>query len=413
VGLLLPSFFVIVFFNALFLFIIVFYLVLFLNKKDFGKAKPPKKFPFVSIVVPSYNSISTIAKCIDSIKNISWHGRMEIIVVDDFSSDGSREYLEKIKGIKLIKLGKNSGKAVALNTAFSRAKSEFVVCVDSDSYPERDVLLKTMGYFADDKVAAVTCLVLPDKKKSFIEKIQYFEYALGFGLNNALFSSIGASYVVPGPFTVFRRGVFSVVGFFQPGNLAEDMEFGLRLKRHGSKIMTCFEAVVFTDVPRTFRTLIKQRDRWYRGGTFNFIQYRDLLFNKTNPDFGFFVMPFIFFSNVLTIVLLARTAFYFFNDLFSFSIIALKYFALGGSLFFSIPELVIPPSILFFASSYLLVCFYFALGFSAAKQWPSLKELPVVVMLIFIYPFFISFIYASAYFKEMFGVRAKWLRATT
>jgi hypothetical protein len=143
------------------------------------------------------------------------------------------------------------------------------------------------------------------------------------------------------------------------------------------------------------------------------VKYRELLFNKANPDFGFFIMPFIFFSNVLTIVLLFRTMFFLVNDIYSWLVVTLSYLALGGSFFFAINEIILPPSVFFFTTSYVLVCVYFALAFFSAKQYPSLKDLPVVAMLILIYPFFISFIYTRSYFREMFGVRAKWLRVST
>lgn len=407
-----PAIYVWIAFNAVVLFGVLFYLMLFLGNRGAGRAKAPKNFPTISVLIPAYNSKGTIKACIESIKKLRYPKKVEIIVVDDCSTDGTRELLEKIKGITLIKLKKNSGKSIALNVGIKKAKTEFILGIDSDSYPERDLLYKTMGYFGDASVGAVTCLILPDKNKTVIQKIQYFEYLSSFGMNNSLLSSIGSSYVVPGPMTIFRKSVFEHVGLFEKGILAEDMDWGLRLKKHGLKIMSCVDAVVCTDIPSSWKDLFKQRDRWYRGGAFNFIRHKSLMFNKKNMDFGFFVMPFMFFTQILTIALIIRMLFYFFMDVFDFVSVAVNFFLLGGRLSLDLAALVVPPSVIFFVLTYLIIAVYFWISFWFAKRGPKLLDLPVLVMLIFIYPYFITFTYSQSYFKEMLGLRAKWVRVS-
>jgi cellulose synthase/poly-beta-1,6-N-acetylglucosamine synthase-like glycosyltransferase len=270
-----------------------------------------------------------------------------------------------------------------------------------------------MGYFEDEKVAAVTCLVLPDKRDSFVRRIQFLEYAVSFGLNNTLLSSIDSSYVVPGPFTIFRRSVFEKVGYYEPGNLAEDMEFGLRLKNHSLKIVNCYEAVVYTDVPKDLVGLFVQRNRWCRGGVFNFIRYRKLMFNKKNPDFGFFVMPFIFASQVLIVAVLVRMFLFFAHDLLVFLLISFNCLSLGGSPAVDLSGLSLPSSILFFIVSYFIVGIYFWVCFKSIKYSLNWKDFFPLLILIFIYPYFITFTYSQGYFKEMIGVRGSWRRVST
>ena len=408
----LPNIILLVVFNSFFLFALLFYLILFLNKSSHGSAKYPKTFPSVSIIIPMYNSKSTLKACVESVKKIKWPGKLEIVVVDDCSNDGSSEILKEFKGIKVITHKKNMGKAIALNNGFSKANSEFVVCIDSDSYPEEDILLKTVGYFEDNSVAAVTCLVLPDKKDLLIQKIQHIEYLAGFGLNNTLLSSISSSYVIPGPYAILRKSVFEKVGYFQQGNLAEDMEFGLRLKKHGLKIISCFDAVVYTDIPHNWRGLFKQRDRWCRGGIFNFIKYRELFFNKKNPDFGFFLMPFLFATQILTVAIVLRTLVFLLNDFFLSASVILRYFLLGGFFYIDFSNIILPSSMYFFAGTYLIVVIYFLLAFKLTKQKLVLSDIPILLMLMFIYPYFITLIYSQSYFKEMLGVKGKWLRVS-
>ena len=242
--------------------------------------------------------------------------------------------------------------------------------------------------------------------------IQHIEYLAGFGLNNTLLSSISSSYVIPGPYTIIRKSVFEKVGYFQQGNLAEDMEFGLRLKKHGLKIISCFDAVVYTDIPHNWRDLFKQRDRWCRGGVFNFIKYRELFFNKKNPDFGFFMMPFLFATQILTVAIVLRAVIFLLNDFFISVTLLARYILLGGFFYIDFASIVLPSSMYFFAGTYLVVVVYFLLAFKLTKQKLALSDIPILLILMFIYPYFITLIYSQSYFKEMLGVRGKWLRVS-
>ena len=80
---LLPNIVLMVIFNSVFLFALLFYLLLYLNKSGHGAQKLPKSFPSVSIIIPMYNSKNTIKACVESVKKIKWGGKLEIVVVDD------------------------------------------------------------------------------------------------------------------------------------------------------------------------------------------------------------------------------------------------------------------------------------------------------------------------------------------
>ncbi len=409
----LPTVFVWIVFNSVVLFGILIYVFLYVAYPKSGKSMPPKRFPTISVIIPVFNSKNTIEECIRTVKKIKYPKKIDIIVVDDCCTDGTTQILKKIKGITLIKQPKNMGRSMAVNAGIKKAKTEMIMCIDSDSYPEEGILYKTLGYFEDEKVAAVTGLALPDKTKTIIQKIQYFEYLSSFGMNNSLLASIDSSHVVPGPMTIFRKKIFDELGGFEAGNLTEDTEYGLRLKKHGYKIMCAADALTLTDVPNSWKSLFTQRDRWYRGATFNFVRYKSLMFDKKNPDFGFFVMPFVFFANVLTIAVLLRLIILFAIDLENYLSITINYIMLGGLINLDFIMLTVPPSVIFFAMTYIVVTLYFSISFAFAKRWPKVSDLPVLAMLIFIYPYFITFTYTLSYFKEMLGVKTKWVRVST
>lgn len=400
-------------FNAIFIFTIVFYLMLFLNKGNVGEAKPPKKFPSITIIIPCFNSKNTIVECIESVKRMKYGKKVNILVVDDCSTDGSREILEKIKGIELFKLKKNMGRSAAINLAIKRVRTDFLVTVDSDSYPEDDVLMKTMGYFEDSSIYSVSCLVLPDKRDNLIRKIQNLEYAIGFGLANTLLASIDSSYVVPGPFTVFRKEVFERIGYYEEGNFAEDMEFGLRMKANSMRLANCHVALVRTDIPGNLGGLFIQRNRWYRGGAFNFMRYKKLMFNSKNPNFGLFMMPFLFVSQVMIVAVLLRMLLFFLHDAYVFLSVLFDYVSLGGNLFVGDYSITASSALVFFIVSYLLISIYFYVCLSQVKYRLKLDDILPLAILILIYPYFITVTYSQSYFKEIFGVDEKWRRVST
>ena len=87
----------------------------------------------LSVIVPCFNEISTLKEVIDNILKSPVNPK-EIIIVDDFSTDGSREYLKKLKNkkIKTIFHHKNLGKGAALSSGINLAKGEILIIQDAD-----------------------------------------------------------------------------------------------------------------------------------------------------------------------------------------------------------------------------------------------------------------------------------------
>jgi len=87
----------------------------------------------LSVIIPCFNEKETINEIIDAVQNASYQNK-EIIVVDDFSTDGTREILEKnIKQIdKLILHDSNKGKGAALNTGIQAATGDILIIQDAD-----------------------------------------------------------------------------------------------------------------------------------------------------------------------------------------------------------------------------------------------------------------------------------------
>ena len=110
----------------------------------------------VSIITPSYNSAKFISQTIESVLAQTYQN-WEMIIVDDCSPDNSNEiivrYKKKDARIKLIKLAKNSGPAVARNRAIKEAKGRYIAFLDADDLWKPEKLEKQLAFMNDHDCA--------------------------------------------------------------------------------------------------------------------------------------------------------------------------------------------------------------------------------------------------------------------
>ena len=84
----------------------------------------------LSVIIPVFNEKSHLAEIIDAVEMVPLE--KQIIVVDDYSSDGAREILRYRKGIKVILHDKNMGKGAAIRSGLTRVKGDYVIIQDAD-----------------------------------------------------------------------------------------------------------------------------------------------------------------------------------------------------------------------------------------------------------------------------------------
>ncbi len=374
------------------------------------EAKSPKKaakdgaFPTVSVIVPSYNSKGTIMKCIESIKASDYPGKMEIIVVDDGSQDGSKEMLNQVEGINFMVLEKNLGKSGAINMALKIAKGEVIACVDSDSYPEPDALREAISMLmADENIGVVTCFIQAANPNTLFKKLQAIEYMTGFGFFHVAARFLDAISVAPGPTSIFRKSALEKIGGFDEGNITEDLEIAWRMRKYGYKIEYCPHAVSYTEVPETLSHLMKQRVRWYRGKYFNVQKHSDVLFNPKYGLFSMFFLPISFSAELSGVVLSFSFLYIIANQILWAAQYYSSVIALGGSVFLSSGGAV-SISISALVMSIILVSPWFIvvyLSYLMAGKKFGLYDLLSIVVFFVIYGLVISAFYCITFLKEV------------
>ncbi len=116
------------------------------------------KLPLVTFVVTSYNYEKYILKTIESIKAQTYKN-IEIIVVDDCSTDKSRELLEQISNITLIKNKKNIGQLASMMKGLELAQGQFVSFIDSDDVLLPDYAQNHIRVHLQTSVAFTSCQI--------------------------------------------------------------------------------------------------------------------------------------------------------------------------------------------------------------------------------------------------------------
>lgn len=282
------------------LFFEVFLLITYFEAREEIKAekeyykREPAEYPSVTIIVPCYNEEKTVGATIESLLALNYpKDKFELILVDDGSKDNTLALLRSYESNPQIRVftKENGGKASALNFVLeNHVKTELVGCLDADSFVDSDALRHMVPHFANPEIKAVTPSIKVYEPKTVLQHVQKVEYSWGIFLRRML-SSVGALYVTPGPFSIFRLDVFKELGGYRHAHQTEDMELALRMQKNHYKFVSALNAVVYTVTPAKLKTLYKQRRRWTYGFLNNAIDYRDMYFNKQYGNIGVFVLP--------------------------------------------------------------------------------------------------------------------------
>ncbi|PIR68166.1 hypothetical protein COU49_02340 [Candidatus Nomurabacteria bacterium CG10_big_fil_rev_8_21_14_0_10_35_16] len=276
----------------------VFFLVTFLenNKKIIIRNGQIKltRYPSVTVIVPSWNEERTVYKTVRSLLNLNYpKDKLKIFLVDDGSTDGTWNAMSKFSHYPNIKLFKkeNGGKYTALNLGLQNVETEFVGCLDADSFAHPEALVRIMSYFENDEsMMAVAPSVTVYGHKNIIQSAQNAEYHLGIYIKKML-GFLGAINVTPGPLTIFRKKVFDDLGPYRHAHNTEDMEIAYRMQKHRYKIAHCHDSYVFTNSPSTIKKLYRQRLRWIYGFINNTLDYREIVLRKKYGNFALFTLP--------------------------------------------------------------------------------------------------------------------------
>jgi GT2 family glycosyltransferase len=212
---------------------------------DLPSATPGVALPFVSVIVPCRNEAGFIARCMDSILATEYpHDRVEVVVVDGRSDDGTREILADYQQrSSLIRVLDNAARITptALNIAVRAARGEVIARLDAHaSYPSVYLprLVAALEESGADSVGGVIVTLPADDSPASQAIAIGMSHPFGVGNSRFRIGTMTRRAVDHVPFFCCRREVFDRVGLFDEELVRnQDGEFSSRVIRSGGKIL--------------------------------------------------------------------------------------------------------------------------------------------------------------------------------
>jgi cellulose synthase/poly-beta-1,6-N-acetylglucosamine synthase-like glycosyltransferase len=237
----------------------------------------------VSVIVPTFNGGSELHRTIASLQQQTQRP-LEIIVVDDGSTDETRAIADRARAQGLVDMvvchGTRCGRSAAINAAARFARGDLLFAVDADTVFEPDAMARLTAAFGDPRVAGAACnIAISNERASIWTALQSVEYLMSISAGKSVLDVVGAISCLSGACSMYRRDVFIGQGGLDVGP-GEDLEFTLRLRRLGYLVRFVPDAWAETAGPVGGVSLLRQRARWDRDA----FRIRFMMYG----EFGFF-----------------------------------------------------------------------------------------------------------------------------
>lgn len=236
----------------------------------FERDRPPAKTGLsVSVILASHNDKDCLRSCIASIAEqtlVRDLGKIEIIFVDDASTDGTLDmalqFQREGKIDKVLRLEQRGSRGSAINLARKHATGDILIIADVDVTFDRDAFAELVGPFADPEVGGVSGnLGVRNVSTSLMTRYQAIEYALVISVGRTVSDAIDTLAIISGGFCAIRRTAFEQVGGAEIDS-NDDAEMTMKLRRAGWRIRFARKAHGLNDVHETVSGFIAQRIRW-------------------------------------------------------------------------------------------------------------------------------------------------------
>ena len=256
--------------------------------------------PGVSVVVPAFNEAAVIEATVRSLAASDYPSRLEIVVVDDGSTDETAVVVERL-GLPCVRVLRqdNTGKAGALNTAIANARDDIIVCVDADTVFEPETVGLLVAALAAPGVGAVAGNTKVGNRDRRLGRWQHIEYVIGFNLDRRLYDVLRCMPTVPGAVGAFRREALEDVGLFSGDTLAEDTDLTIALGRAGWRVAYDAHAIAHTEAPGSLLGLWRQRVRWTHGTMQSVGKHRAALRGEHRGHIGRRGLPYLLTQQVV------------------------------------------------------------------------------------------------------------------
>ena len=199
--------------------------------------------PKATVIIPNYNGIKYIKGCLDSLFSLEEQELFTVLVVDNASSDGSRELIQdEYPWVQLILMEENTGFCHAVNVGIRAASTPFVILLNNDTVVKAGFVKNLADALEkDSRCFSVSALMLmwdrPDLADDAGDRYCAlgWAYSRGKGRPAAEYDRPAEIFSACGGAAAYKKSVFEEIGYFDENHFAylEDLDIGYRARIYG------------------------------------------------------------------------------------------------------------------------------------------------------------------------------------
>jgi cellulose synthase/poly-beta-1,6-N-acetylglucosamine synthase-like glycosyltransferase len=236
-------------------------------------ALPESALPSFTILVPMFREPEVLPILVHALRSLDYPAaKLDIKIVleeGDHATIAAAQSmgLEGIFEIILVPASQPQTKPKACNYALPFARGDFLVIYDAEDKPEPDQLRKVVAAFAagGPELACVQCrLNYYNARENWLTRMFTLDYALWFDLMLPGLERLGAPIPLGGTSNHFRTDVLRELRAWDPFNVTEDADLGIRLTQKGWRV-TVIDSTTYEEANCRAGNWVRQRSRWIKG----------------------------------------------------------------------------------------------------------------------------------------------------
>ncbi|HEX4302452.1 MAG TPA: glycosyltransferase [Rhizomicrobium sp.] len=231
------------------------------------------ELPVYTILVPLYREANVLPRLARALLLLDYpHDKLDIKLIVEADDPHTLAVADALVGrgpfdvICVPTVGPRT-KPKACNFALHFARGEFTVIFDAEDRPERDQLRKAVAAFRT-LPARVACLQARlnfyNADENWLTRLFALDYALWFDVLLPGLDRIGVPMPLGGTSNHFRTAVLRELGGWDPFNVTEDADLGIRIAQLGNRV-AMLDSTTFEEAPTRLDVWLKQRSRWLKG----------------------------------------------------------------------------------------------------------------------------------------------------
>lgn len=232
-----------------------------------------KELPVYSVLVPLFKEAAVVPDLLEALARIDYpKDKLEVFLIvesidEETSAAISRIPLESNVSTIIVPGGEPRTKPRALNYALTFSRGEFVVVYDAEDCPEPDQLLRALALLRlpGEKIGCVQArLNVYNPVENWLTRQFTIEYTALFDCLLPALQQLDLPVPLGGTSNHFPRAVLESIGGWDPYNVTEDADLGIRMARTGWEVRI-LASTTWEEAPASLNIWLKQRTRWLKG----------------------------------------------------------------------------------------------------------------------------------------------------